>query len=201
MPTHATPYSEMTTQDGLCRLSNTGLYVDWSGSYIDDLPLDASQALLRVYLSCTLVWEGKVGVRCGCIRLSDCPYLAHVPASKNSLWRFEVSECEGFDQATVVCQTYEMDALCSAAHCARAVKTFGYGRGRFASINVVGGQLVLYSVKGNMTSRSEKISPGSVQDKEKGAESFPKRSSSASLSSASESLRHGELRTDEPSGT
>jgi hypothetical protein len=78
------------------------------------------------------------------IRLSECPYLALVPASKNSLWRFEV-ECDGFDPAaaTVVCQTYEMDALCSAAHCARAVKTFGYGRGRFASINVVTGQLVI----------------------------------------------------------
>jgi hypothetical protein len=108
------------------------------------LPLDATSATLTVFLSCTQVWQGQVGVRCGCIRLSDCPFLAHVPASRNSLWRFQV-ECEGFDedQATVVCQTYEMDALCSAAHCARAVKTFGYGRGRFASINVVGGQLVL----------------------------------------------------------
>jgi hypothetical protein len=108
--------------------------------------MDAASATLTVFLSCTQVWRGKVGVRCGTLRLSDCPFLAHVPASKGSLWRFEV-DCDGFvpEDASIVCQIFSMCTLCEAQHAARPTKTFGYGvrRGQFASINVVTGQLVL----------------------------------------------------------
>jgi hypothetical protein len=145
MPTLTTPYTEMTTHQGLGRLANSGLYADWAASYID-LPLGATSATLRVYLSCTLDWEGKVGVRCGTLRLSDCPFLAHVPASKGSLWRFEV-DCDGFipEDAMIVVQTFSMCTLCEAQHTARPTKTFGYGvrHGQFATVNVVTGQLVL----------------------------------------------------------
>jgi hypothetical protein len=146
MPTITTLYTDMTTHEGLGRLANSGQYADWAASYIDDLPLGATSATLTVYLSCTQVWKGQVGVRCGTIRLSDCPFLAHVPATKGSLWLFEV-DCDGFvpEHATIVCQSFSMCTLCEAQHTARPTKTFGYGvrRGQFATVNVVSGNLVI----------------------------------------------------------
>jgi hypothetical protein len=125
------------------RLANSGQYVDWNASYIDDLPLNAVQATLTVCLSGKQVWKGVVSVRCGTVHLSECGFLAHMPATKNSLISVNVA-CDVFDgQASIVVQTYEMDTLCSAAHCARPIKIFGYGRGQFASVHVVTGQLVL----------------------------------------------------------